>query len=276
MDLRQQLEHWPVGSAAVAVVGPGGVLASVTVGTPTARFRWASVTKVLTALTVLDAALDGTVSLDDPAGPPGATLAHLLSHCSGVSMDSDRVLAAPGTRRVYSNRGIELAAEHLTARTGTDFAAELHDRVLDPLGMAETELAGSPAHGAESSIDDLARLAAELLHSTHLLPGVVAAASTTAFPGLSGVLPGYGRQEHNDWGLGCEIRDHKSPHWTSADNSPATFGHFGQSGSFLWVDPEADLACVSLCDTAFGPWAVQAWPPLATAVLAAHRDGTPA
>ena len=273
MELRQQLEQWPVGSVAVAVIGPAGVLETVaagTGGTDLSRYRWASVTKVLTALTVLDAVLDGTLSLDEPAGPPGATLAHLLAHCSGVAMDSDRVLAAPGTRRVYSNRGIELAAEQLTARTGTDFTDELRDRVLDPLGMQQTELTGSPAHGAASSIGDLALLAAELLHSTQLLPGVVTAASTLAFPGLSGVLPGFGRQEHNDWGLGCEIRNGKSPHWTSPENSPATFGHFGQSGSFLWVDPEAQLACVSLCDTAFGAWAADAWPPLSTAVLAAH------
>jgi CubicO group peptidase (beta-lactamase class C family) len=84
------------------------------------------------------------------------------------------------------------------------------------------------------------------------------------------VLPGFGRQQDNDWGLGCEIRDHKSPHWTSPDNSERTFGHFGQSGSFLWVDPAADLACVSLADTAFGPWAADVWPRLSTAVLQQH------
>ena len=91
-----------------------------------------------------------------------------------------------------------------------------------------------------------------------------------AFPGLDGVLPGFGRQQPNDWGLGCEIRDHKAPHWTAPDNSPATFGHFGQSGSFLWVDPAAQLACVSLSDTAFGPWAADRWPRLSAAVLQAY------
>ena len=48
------------------------------------------------------------------------------------------------------------------------------------------------------------------------------------------------------------------------------YGHFGQSGSFLWVDREAKLACLSLCDTAFGPWAAQVWPRLASRVLAEH------
>ena len=82
------------------------------------------------------------------------------------------------------------------------------------------------------------------------------------------MLPGYGHQNPNDWGLGFEIRDGKSPHWTGASSSPRTFGHFGQSGTFLWVDPDAGAACVALADRAFGPWAVEAWPPFTDAVLA--------
>jgi CubicO group peptidase (beta-lactamase class C family) len=88
------------------------------------------------------------------------------------------------------------------------------------------------------------------------------------FPGLVGVLPGFGRQEPNDWGLGFELRDAKSPHWTGSRNSPATFGHFGRSGTFLWVDPDAGLALACLTDLAFGDWASDAWPRLADDVLA--------
>jgi CubicO group peptidase (beta-lactamase class C family) len=93
-------------------------------------------------------------------------------------------------------------------------------------------------------------------------------ATSVAFPEVNGVLPGYGMQKPNDWGLGFELRDHKSPHWTGKNSSPATFGHFGQSGTFLWVDPAAKLACVALTDRDFGPWAVEAWTPFADAVLA--------
>ena len=75
------------------------------------------------------------------------------------------------------------------------------------------------------------------------------------------MLPGFGRQPHCDWGLGFEIRDSKEPHWTGSRNSPRTFGHFGRSGSFLWVDPDAGLACVAIADRDFGDWARQAaWP----------------
>ncbi len=52
------------------------------------------------------------------------------------------------------------------------------------------------------------------------------------------MLPGFGVQRPNDWGLGFEIRDAKSPHWTGSANSGRTYGHFGQSGTFIWVDPD--------------------------------------
>ena len=39
-----------------------------------------------------------------------------------------------------------------------------------------------------------------------------------------------------------ELRDRKSPHWTGSRNSERTFGHFGRSGTFLWVDPEPGIA----------------------------------
>ena len=113
-------------------------------------------------------------------------------------------------------------------------------------------------------------LAVELARSSLADEDMLAEATTVAFPGLSGVLPGFGRQEHCDWGLGFEIRDAKSPHWTGARNSPRTFGHFGRSGSFLWVDPDAGVACVALADTDFGDWARQAWPKLSDDLIAAY------
>lgn len=266
MNLTALVESWPVGSASVAVITRDGGVVDV-IGDEAASYRWASVTKIASALTVLDGCLEGVVDLKDAVGPEGATLRHLLSHASGLSMDSDDTLAPVGDRRIYSNRGIDLAAEHLAAATGRPFVEELGERVLELLDMDATRLDGPPAHGMVGTIGDLAALASELLSPRLLMPEAVRLASTVAFPGLVGVLPGYGAQRPNDWGLGCEIRAEKSPHWTSSDNSPKTFGHFGQSGSFLWVDPEAGLACVSLSDTAFGTWAIDAWPPLSTAVL---------
>ncbi len=82
------------------------------------------------------------------------------------------------------------------------------------------------------------------------------------------MLPGLGRQEPNDWGLGFELKDAKRPHWTGSRNSPGTFGHFGGAGTFLWVDPEARVACAVLTNREFDEWALEVWPQLADAVLA--------
>jgi CubicO group peptidase (beta-lactamase class C family) len=49
--------------------------------------------------------------------------------------------------------------------------------------------------------------------------------------------------------------------------SSRTFGHFGGSGTFLWVDPEPGIACVALTTREFGDWAKDVWPRLADAVL---------
>ena len=98
----------------------------------------------------------------------------------------------------------------------------------------------------------------------------LAEAQTVQFPALDGVLPGFGRFNPNDWGLGLELRDGKHPHWTGRLNSHATFGHFGAAGGFLWVDPSADLALACLSDEPFGDWAKTAWPELADDVLAAY------
>lgn len=263
--LDAQVATWPTGASGVVVVDRDGVLARG--GDITTVRPWASVTKLLTALTVLRGVSLGVVGLEDPAGPPGATVRHLLAHASGLSLDTDRVLAGPGLRRVYSNRGYEVVADHLALSTGHPFAELLRTWVLEPVGLDRTSLEGSPAHGAVGPVADLALLARELLAPT-VLPGeLVAAATTVAFPGLAGVLPGFGRQDPNDWGLGFELKGSKSPHWTALENAPTTFGHFGQSGSFLWVDPEAGLGCASAGDTPFGPWAAEAWPRAATCVL---------
>ncbi|WP_405581052.1 serine hydrolase domain-containing protein [Streptomyces sp. NBC_01190] len=265
------IEQWPVATAAGAVVRGDGTVAG-TYGPVDERFRLASVTKPLVAYAVLVAYEEGVFELDDPAGPAGSTVRHLLAHTSGLAFDEHKAVAQPGTRRIYSNAGFEVLGESVAKATGIPFAEYLRQAVLEPLGMAATSLDGSPAAGAASTVADLALFAAELQAPRLLHPSTVATATSVAFPGLKGVLPGYGHQNPNDWGLGFEIRDGKSPHWTGSLSSPGTFGHFGQSGTFLWVDPAAAAACVLLTDRDFGPWAVPLWPRLTDAVLDELRD----
>ena len=148
------------------------------------------------------------------------------------------------------------------------FAEYLRAAVLAPLGMERTELRGSPASEGFGPLTDLLTFARELLAPTLVALETLREATSVVLPGLAGVLPGFGRQEPMGWGYGFELKDGKSPHWTGARNSPRTFGHFGGSGTFLWIDPEAGAACACLTDREFGDWALEAWPLLSDAVLA--------
>ncbi|MFJ9414288.1 MULTISPECIES: serine hydrolase domain-containing protein [unclassified Streptomyces] len=270
MQSLRMTENWPVPTAAAAVVRADGSVAD-SCGPLEHRFPLASVTKPIAAYAALLAVEEGAVELDEPAGPAGSTVRHLLAHTSGLAFDEQRTMAEPGNRRLYSNTGFEVLGDHIAKATDIPFAEYVREAVLEPLGMTASELAGSPAKDGISTVGDLIRFAAELQRPRLLAPQTLAEATSVAFPGLSGVLPGYGHQKPNDWGLGFEIRDGKSPHWTGTSSSPRTFGHFGQSGTFLWVDPDAGAACIALSDRAFGPWAVEAWPLLTDAVLAELR-----
>ena len=131
--------------------------------------------------------------------------------------------------------------------------------ILHPLGMDATHLRGSPASECHGPLDDLLLFARELQAPSFVAPETFQEATQTVFPGLVGVLPGFGRQDPMDWGLGFELKDAKSPHWTGTRNSPRTFGHFGGSGTFLWVDPERSLATACLTDREFDDWR-SSWP----------------
>ena len=265
MEALRAIDGWNAGHAAAGVARADGVVA--THGAVEVELRWASVTKLLTGLAHLVALEEGTVDLDEPAGPPGSTLRHLLAHASGLPVDGEEPIAEPGRRRIYSNTGIELAARLLEERAEMPYASYFEHAVAHPLGLTG-RLTGSPAHGYVGPLGDLLRLGRELLAPTLVARETLAEATAVQFPGLTGVLPGLGRMEPNDWGLTFELRDSKSPHWTGSRNSERTFGHFGASGTFLWVDPDSGLACGVLTDRAFGDWAKEAWPPFGDAVLA--------
>ncbi len=280
MDALDAVASWPVGAAAVAVAGwdpqpPDGSVAPgapVVTGDADREFPWASVTKTATALAVLVAAEEGTLDLGAPAGPRGSTVRHLLAHASGLGPDPGPPIESPGVRRIYSNAGYLALADSLEAAAGMPFADYLAQGVLEPLGMDRSVLRGGPAGWAAAGLvgplTDLVALAVEWASPTLVSTDTWGDARGVQFAGLAGVLPGYGPFDPCDWGLGVEVRGDKRPHWTAPSNSPATYGHFGQSGSFLWVDPVAGVLCCGLADRPFGVWASRAWPALAEAVLA--------
>jgi CubicO group peptidase (beta-lactamase class C family) len=269
-DALATIDGWGTGYAAAAAVGPSRVAAWH--GDPDRVIRWASVTKLVTGYAVLRAVEDGRIDLDEAAGPPGATVRHLLAHTSGLGFDGDGVLAGPGSRRIYSNPGFEMLGALLAQRDGVPAATALRTRVLQPLGMDRTRLVETPANGLHGPLRDLVTFAQELLRPSLVSQATHALATTVVHPGLPGVLPGVGNFESLEWGLAFELRDGKVPHWTGSRNTPGTFGHFGGSGTFVWVDPALDLALACLTDRAYGPWALQAWPRLSDEVIAAYLD----
>ena len=265
MTAFDQVGSWPAPSASAAVTDAFATIADA--GDITAPHPWASVTKLVTAYAVLQLAEAGDVDLDEAYGPPDATVRHLLAHASGLPFDGATPVARPGRRRIYSNGGFDLLGRLVEERSGDSYPDYVTSAIFEPLGMTAF-IDGTPAAGGVGSTQDLVLFARELLEPTLLSPASLAAATTVAFPGLDGVLPGFGRCNPNDWGLGFELRDSKDPHWMGRTNSTATFGHFGQSGSFLWIDPDLQLGCVALAGVNFGDWAAQAWPVFSDAVVA--------
>lgn len=261
-----RIDAWPAAHAAAGVVDRSGPVALH--GLRGHEFRLASVTKLLTACAVLVAAEEGILELDEPAGPAGSTVRHLLAHASSLPFDGHEPIGRPAERRIYSNTGYELLGELVASRAEMAFARYLHDAVLAPAGMLSAELRGSPAADVYATLDDVLAFAEELVRGpSFLAPETFDEMTRNAFGRLSGVVPGIGRQESCDWGLGFELRDDKLPHWTGSRNSPRTFGHFGGAGTFLWVDPDPGIALACLTDLEFGPWALEAWPALSDAVL---------
>lgn len=146
----------------------------------TTRFRWFSVTKLATAMTILALADEGALDLDDPvarylpwtAGGSPRPLRALLSHTGGVANPSAiRWARPPGaparsaaqlTREAYaslrrahrppspddarySNLGYLLLGEAIAAATGAPFERACRRHVLEPLGLTRTSFAPTDA-----------------------------------------------------------------------------------------------------------------------------------
>jgi CubicO group peptidase (beta-lactamase class C family) len=265
MEALSQIEAWEVPFAAAGVTRANGVVAER--GNTTRSVRLASVSKPVTALATLVAAEEGVVDLDEPAGPPGSTVRHLLAHASGLPFEGGAPVTKPGRRRVYSNEGFAVVAAHLERAAEMPFAEYVREAVCRPLGLG-LDPEGHPGAGMHASLDDVLALSRELLAPSLVHEETHAEMVAVQFPGLDGVLPDFGRFSPLDWGLGVELKGGKEPHWSGAATSPSTFGHFGGSGTFLWVDPERGVACAALTNRPFGPWAKDAWPRLGDAVLA--------
>ncbi len=263
MQALRQIEGWPVDFAAAGAVDPSG--ATHLHGDASHAVRLASVSKPVSALALLVAAEEGVIDLDEPLGPPGATVRHLLAHTSGLPFEGTTPIGRPGQRRIYSNTAFAVLADHLAERAEMPFDRYVREAVCEPLGIV-LDPSGDPGSGMHASLADVLAVGRELLEPRLVADETRDEMTDVQFPGLAGVLPDHGRFDPLDWGLGVQLNT-RPPSWMGSRASARTFGHFGGTGTFLWVDPQARVVCAALTTREFDVWAKEAWPPFSDAVL---------
>lgn len=159
-----------------------GIASQITeaMNSPETAYQIASLTKAFTATAVMQLALDGELSLDDPfavylpeivhTGRDGvpATIRHLLTHTAGVpdfftiydagnplsyplsfeqliaDMDARELEFTPGTEQRYSNGGYTYAGLIIERVSGLGFEAYLKENILEPAGMTATYILDPP------------------------------------------------------------------------------------------------------------------------------------
>jgi CubicO group peptidase (beta-lactamase class C family) len=140
---------------------------------PDTIFDLASITKLFTAVAILQLVEDGALDLDAPvadviaefgqAGKGGITIRHLLSHTSGLpawaplwsAYDTPEARvraiyemtprAAPGETYVYSDLGLIVLGEIVETVTGRRLDEVIAERITGPLGMTDTMFNPAPA-----------------------------------------------------------------------------------------------------------------------------------
>jgi D-alanyl-D-alanine carboxypeptidase len=163
----------PTGPPTTGVVEFGGPPTPIA---PNDRFRIASISKVITAIVVLQLVEAGQLGLDEAVGsrlaelvgatvrdPQVATITvrQLLSHtggfpsyqsaffsgrygsCAAVAKDAlaRPLIAAPGARYVYSNLNFCLLGLLVEQVAGRPYEAVVNDRLLAPLGIGDMRMA---------------------------------------------------------------------------------------------------------------------------------------
>lgn len=217
---------------------------------------WASVSKMVVSLAFGVESDWELQRFDQHVGPPGSTLANLLSHSSGLGLEEGDPVVAVGTQRIYSNYGVDLAVESILGDNTAD--NWLQQRVFRPFGMDSAKLEDRPSSGVVGSTNDLAQLAVAWLRPDGIAKETRNHLIATYAPQLDGFVPGFGKFSPCPWGLGPEIQGDKH-HWMG-DWPPASFGHFGQSGALILLNADEQIGLVATSTEPFGGWATKLWP----------------
>ena len=280
--------------------------------TPRSRFMIASITKPIFATSVLQLAEAGRLDLDRPvtadlpefrpppaapgqAGGEAITPRMILCHTAGLDEDWERIRRerpsaqriyealcstplrfAPGSRFRYASNSWYALGRLVERLSGVPYPRLLRERVLEPLGMAETGFAlpahdrapvhgfgphprqvpiyvrlftrlAHPAGGLWSTTQDILRFGQAMLAGGQLDGRRVLGASWLSEMTRSqteGLVDDEepGREPHYALGWGRSGLDAGRP------GSAAVFDHGGSSAGRLWVDPQVGLVVVMLAN----------------------------
>jgi CubicO group peptidase (beta-lactamase class C family) len=235
-----------------------------------------------------------------------------LDHMLDI-MTSVPLVSAPGEALRYSNLGPALAARAAERATGTPFHDLLQHTILDAMDLAGVALRpdasfddriaivqdpaqeGTPAESYNSRYwrdmgipwggffgtpTDVLRFATSFLpdRDLPLSDDAITAMTTDQVNGAAGGVESMGALwDPGFWGAGWEVKGTKRRHWTGSKSSPATFCHWGQSGTLVWVDPTRALGMAVFANrTVRTPWPLRPprWADLSDALVDA-ADGAP-
>ncbi len=234
------------------------------------------------------------------------SLESIVDHMCDLPLQS-----APGTELRYSNAGPALAARAAAVIDGREFHTILQTEILDPSGLAgivprpgpelDDRIAivadaagkggpsesynsrywrdmGIPWGGYFGTTTDVLRFAASFLpdQESPLAADARAEMVVDQTGGVPGGVNSAGvHWNHGAWGLGWEVRDDKTDHWTGTRTSPRTWCHWGQSGTLAWLDPDRRLGLAVFANrTVMTRWSMRPprWSHLSDAVVAAVED----
>lgn len=257
MSANSLTDGWPGAPAVVLLSLKDGLVKRIAEAGDLDEVRpWASISKMAVSL-AFGVESDWELNrFDMPLGPPGSTLANLLSHSSGLGLEEGDPVVPVATQRIYSNYGIDLAVDSILGDNTAD--SWLQQRIFQPFGMNSTKLVDRPSSGVVGSTNDLVKFAVAWLR-----PDAVAKETRNRLikpyaPQLNGFVPGFGKFSPCPWGLGPEVRGDKQ-HWMG-DWPPASFGHFGKSGALLLLNADEQIALVVTSTEPFAGWATKLWP----------------
>jgi CubicO group peptidase (beta-lactamase class C family) len=270
-------------------------------------FLIASITKPIFSTAVMRLVERARVLLNDRVahllpefaanGKRDVRLWHLLTHTSGLDESITQpvpreptwtaalahacaapLLFRPGTRYSYCNMSFFVMAELIQRLTGQDHVAYLCEKVLDPLGMRDTQYVPgdsarvvavlnppwsddasrarwigmrNPAGGLWSTAADLVRFGRALLLGGELdgyrliAPATLRSMTSRQTVGIPQVTATGEFESY--YGLGFGTTGPSRESGPSAElRTTRGFGHGGATGTYLWIEPQLDLVFVFL------------------------------